>query len=66
MHNNRIQLTVISVTFFAKAKKPPLITAADAGVRKIARTLLFGYKYRHILKKLCVMLRVNFPRLKGE
>jgi len=31
--NNRIQLTVISVIFFAKAKKPPLITAADAGVR---------------------------------
>jgi hypothetical protein len=32
--NNRIQLTVISVTFFAKAKKPPLITAADAGVEQ--------------------------------
>ncbi len=30
--NNRIQLTVISVIFFAGAKKLPLITSADAGV----------------------------------
>ena len=30
--NNRIQLTVISVIFFAEAKKSPLITSADAGV----------------------------------
>jgi hypothetical protein len=30
--NKRIQLTVKSVIFFAKAKKPPLITSADAGV----------------------------------
>jgi hypothetical protein len=29
---NCIQLTVKSVTFFAKAKKPPLFTSADAGV----------------------------------
>jgi hypothetical protein len=27
-----MQLTVISVIFFAGAKKPPLITSADAGV----------------------------------
>ncbi len=32
MYNNRMQLTVISVIFFAIAKKPPLITSADAGV----------------------------------
>ena len=30
--NNSIQLTVISVTFFAKQKSAPLITSADAGV----------------------------------
>jgi hypothetical protein len=32
MHNNSFQRTTISVIFFAKAKKPPLITAADAGI----------------------------------
>ena len=31
-HNNRIQLTVKSVTFFAKQKSAPLFTSADAGV----------------------------------
>jgi hypothetical protein len=31
-HNNRFQPTVKSVIFFAKAKKPPLFTAAEAGV----------------------------------
>jgi hypothetical protein len=31
--NNRIQLTVKSVTFFAKQKNAPLFTSADAGVR---------------------------------
>ena len=31
-YNKRMQLTVISVIFFAEAKKPPLITSADAGV----------------------------------
>ncbi len=31
-HNNRIQLTVKSVTFFAKQKSAPLFTASDAGV----------------------------------
>jgi hypothetical protein len=31
--NNRIQLTVKSVTFFAKQKSAPLFTSADAGVR---------------------------------
>ncbi len=30
--NNRIQLTVKSVTFFAKQKNAPLFTSADAGV----------------------------------
>jgi hypothetical protein len=30
--NNRIQLTVKSVTFFAKQKSAPLFTSADAGV----------------------------------
>ncbi len=30
--NNRIQLTVKSVTFFAKQKNAPLFTASDAGV----------------------------------
>ncbi len=32
MYNNRIQLTVKSVTFFAKQKSAPLFTSADAGV----------------------------------
>jgi hypothetical protein len=32
-YNNRIQLTVKSVTFFAKQKNAPLFTSADAGVR---------------------------------
>jgi len=32
-YNNRFQPTVKSVIFFAKAKKPPLFTAAEAGVR---------------------------------
>ena len=32
MYNNRIQLTVKSVTFFAKQKNAPLFTSADAGV----------------------------------
>ena len=31
-HNKRIQLTVKSVTFFAKQKNAPLFTSADAGV----------------------------------
>ena len=31
-YNNRIQLTVKSVTFFAKQKSAPLFTSADAGV----------------------------------
>jgi hypothetical protein len=31
-HNNRIQLTVKSVTFFAKQKNAPLFTSSDAGV----------------------------------
>ena len=31
-HNNRIQLTVKSVMFFAKQKNTPLFTSADAGV----------------------------------
>ncbi len=31
-YNNRIQLTVKSVTFFAKQKNAPLFTSADAGV----------------------------------
>jgi hypothetical protein len=30
--NNCIQLNVINIIFFAKAKKMPLITLADAGV----------------------------------
>ncbi len=30
--HKRMQLTVISVIFFAEAKKLPLITSADAGV----------------------------------
>ena len=30
--NNRIQLTVKSVMFFAKQKNTPLFTSADAGV----------------------------------
>jgi hypothetical protein len=42
--NNCIQLTVISVIFFAKAKKPPLITSADAGVR-FKRNVLKIYEY---------------------
>ena len=33
-HNNRIQLTVKSATFFAKQKSAPLFTSADAGVRQ--------------------------------
>jgi hypothetical protein len=32
--NNRFQPTVKSVIFFAKAKKPPLFTAAEAGVKQ--------------------------------
>ncbi len=32
-----MQLTVISVTFFAKAKNAPLFTSADAGVICIKR-----------------------------
>ncbi|MEE9372910.1 MAG: hypothetical protein V3V00_07625, partial [Saprospiraceae bacterium] len=31
-YNNCMQLTVKSVTFFAKAKNAPLFTSADAGV----------------------------------
>jgi hypothetical protein len=31
-YNNRIQLTVKSVTLFAKQKNAPLFTSADAGV----------------------------------
>jgi hypothetical protein len=31
-HNNHIQLTVKSVTFFAKQKNAPLFTASDVGV----------------------------------
>jgi hypothetical protein len=30
--NNQIHLTVKSVIFFAKAKKPPLFTSSDLGV----------------------------------
>ena len=41
--NNCIQLTVISVTLFAKAKKPPLITSADAGVK------FFNYMYKILI-----------------
>jgi hypothetical protein len=32
-YNNRIQLTVKSVMFFAMQKNTPLFTASDAGVR---------------------------------
>jgi hypothetical protein len=39
--NNRIQLTVISVIFFAKAKKPSLITSADEGVIFKSHPLIF-------------------------
>ena len=31
-HNNSFQRTTISVIFFAKQKKPPLMVAAEAGV----------------------------------
>jgi hypothetical protein len=41
-YNNRIQLTVKSVTFFAKQKAAPLFTSADAGV-------MFSQKTHHYL-----------------
>jgi hypothetical protein len=40
-YNNRIQLTVKSVMFFAMQKNTPLFTASDAGV---IRTLPLCYR----------------------
>ncbi len=40
MYNNCLQLTVKSVTFFAKQKNAPLFTPAEAGVRAMKTILL--------------------------
>ena len=59
--NNRIQLTVKSVTFFAKQKSAPLFTSADAGVSdlQISIIIILTNIFKRAMCKILLLIVIS-------